>query len=72
METNSLQKAFSTDPPVSGAFSWSAAHDTVTFTPDGAGFLGGAEVRILVAASAHSADGDRPLFAPYELTFRTH
>jgi glycosidase len=72
METNSLQEAFSTDPPIEGAFSWSASHDTMTFTPKGAGFPGGAEVRVQVAASAASADGSRPLFAPYELKFRTH
>jgi glycosidase len=72
METNSLQKAFSTDPPVAGAYSWSATHDTMTFTPEGAGFPVGAEVRVRVTASAESADGGRPLFAPYELKFRTH
>jgi glycosidase len=71
MDTNTLQKSFSTDLPVSGVFSWSADHNTMTFTPDGAGFPGGAEVRVRVAASATSADGGRPLFAPYELEFRT-
>ena len=72
MDTNSLQKAFSADPPVSGAFSWSVAGDTMTFKPEGAGFPGGADVRVRIAASAASADGGRPLFAPYELKFRTH
>jgi glycosidase len=72
METNSLQKAFSTDPSVVGTFSWSASHDTMTFTPGGAGFPGGAEVRVRVAAASMSADGGRPLFAPHELMFKTH
>jgi hypothetical protein len=72
MDTNSVQKAFSTDPPVSGVFSWTAPHDTVTFTPEGAGFPVGTEVRVRVAASAMSADGDRSLYAPYEMAFRMH
>jgi glycosidase len=72
MDTNSVQKAFSADPPVNGAFSWSASGDTMTFQPEGAGFPGGADVRVRLAASAASTDDARPLFAPYELTFRTH
>jgi hypothetical protein len=72
METNSVQASFSTDPPVGGLFSWSAAYDTMTFTPEGAGFPAGAEVRVRVAASAASQDKDEHLFAPYELKFRTH
>jgi hypothetical protein len=71
MDTNSVQKAFSANPLVTGSFSWSATHDTATFTPEGAVFPGGEEVRIKVATSAQSTDGSRPLFAPYELKFRT-
>jgi alpha-amylase len=72
MDTNSVQKAFSTDPPVRGAFSWTAACDRVTFTPEGAGFPVGMEVRVRVGASAISAEGGRPLISLYELIFRTH
>jgi glycosidase len=71
METNRVQMAFSTIPPVGGQFSWPAAHDTMTFTPEGAGFPSGAEVRVRVAASAASADKARPLHAPYEMQFTT-
>jgi hypothetical protein len=71
METNSAQTAFSTIPPVGGQFSWPAAHDTMTFTPEGAGFPAGAEVRVRVAAAAASADKARPLHAPYEMRFTT-
>jgi glycosidase len=72
MDTNSLQEAFSTEPQVAGAFSWSAEHDAMTFKPKGAGFPGGTEVRVSVAASAASEEGGRHLFANYELLFKTH
>jgi hypothetical protein len=72
MDPNTAQKAFSTDPPVNGAFSWSPSRDTMTFTPQGTGFHGDIEVRARVAATAASADRSRTLFAPYELKFRTH
>lgn len=71
METNSVQKAFSTVPLVTGAFSWSPAHDKLTFTPEAAVFPDGENVRVTVAASAQSAEGGRTLFAPYELRFKT-
>jgi len=72
METKSVQKAFSVEPPVTGAFSWSEDHVTVTFTPDSEGMPGGTVVRVRVAATAQSADGKLHLFAPYELKFKTH
>jgi hypothetical protein len=71
MDTNSVQKAFSIDPPVSGVFSWTVARDTVTFTPDSTGFPGGVEMRVRLIASATSSEISRSLFAPYELMFRT-
>ena len=40
MDTNSVQNAFYISPAVGGTFSWSAAHDTMTFTPGGAGLAG--------------------------------
>ena len=43
MDTNSVQTAFGTTPPVSGSFTWSAvnaANDTMTFTPNAAGLAG--------------------------------
>jgi len=72
MDTNSVQNAFAAEPPVNGSFSWSADGDTMTFKPEGAGFPGGTEVRVRLSASAASAEGARPLFAPYELKFKTH
>jgi len=71
MDTNSVQKAFSANPLVTGSFSWSATRDIATFTPEGAVFPGNEEVRIRVATNAQSVDGSRPLFAPYELKFKT-
>ena len=72
MDTNSLAEAFSTEPQVTGTFSFSAEHDAITFKPKAPGFPAQTEARVTMAASAASADGTRHLFAPYELLFKTH
>jgi alpha-amylase len=74
MDTNSVQAAFSTTPPVSGSFSWSAANavnDTMTFTPNGAGFPPSANITVAVTNSAFDAASGKPMFAPYDLSFQT-
>jgi alpha-amylase len=74
MDTNSVQSAFSTTPPASGIFSWSAvnvANDTMTFTPDGAGLSPLVEIAVTVTNSAFGAASGRPMFAPYNLSFST-
>src|ERR1019366_617074 len=38
MDARSVESAFSTLPAATGAFTWSPARDTMTFTPGGAGF----------------------------------
>jgi glycosidase len=74
MDTNSVQAAFRTAPAVSGSFSWSsvnAANDTMTFTPNGAGFPPLTNITVIVTNSAYGAASGKTMFAPYELTFLT-
>jgi alpha-amylase len=71
MNSNSVQGAFSTTPAVNGTFAWSAARDTLTWTPGGAGLPGLTNVIVRLSAAAHEAVTGKPLFAPYELRFRT-
>jgi glycosidase len=71
MDTNSVQGAFRISPSVSGAFNWSAANDTMTFTPDGAGFAGLTNIIVRVTNSAVDAVSGNAMFAPYELKFAT-
>ena len=74
MNTSSVQSAFSTVPPVSGAFSWSstaAPNDTMTFTPTGAGLPANTTVTATITNTASSAATGKTLFAPYSLSFQT-
>ncbi|MGA2543484.1 MAG: alpha-amylase family glycosyl hydrolase [Verrucomicrobiota bacterium] len=71
MNTNSVQAAFSTVPPVSGTFAWSAAGDTVTFTPNGAGFPPLTNITVVVSNSAFDAVSGNTMFASYSLLFQT-
>ncbi len=71
METNSVQSAFTTAPSVSGTFSWSAARDTLTFTPAPGGFAAQTNVTVTVSNSAFAAATGKTLVAPYSLLFRT-
>ena len=71
MDTNSVQAAFSISPAVSGTFAWSAARDTLTFTPIGAGFPGLTNIFVRLTNSAVDAVSGNALFAPYELKFTT-
>ncbi len=71
MDTNSVQAAFSTTPSVSGSFTWSAAHDTMTFTADGAGLPGLTNITVNLTNSAFGAVSGKTMFAPYNLLFQT-
>ena len=71
MDTNSVQNAFSISPAVGGAFSWSPANDTMTFTAGGAGLPGLANFVVRVTNSAVDAVSGNAIFAPYELRFTT-
>jgi alpha-amylase len=71
MDTNSVQSAFSTAPAVAGTFTWSPAHDTMTFTPGGAGLPPLNTVIVRVTNSAVDAVSGNAMFAPYQLQFHT-
>ena len=71
MNTNSVQAAFSTMPPVAGTFAWSASGDTLTFTPTGAGFLPLTNITVTVSNMAFDAVSGNTLVAPYKLLFQT-
>jgi glycosidase len=71
MDTNSVQNAFSISPAVGGAFGWSPANDTMTFTAGGAGLAGLANIVVRVTNSAVDAVSGNAMFAPYELKFTT-
>lgn len=70
MDTNSVQSSFRTTPLVSGAFAWSAARDLMTFTPSGSGFPILTTVTVRVTNAVEAIAGN-PMFAPYELKFKT-
>ncbi|MDD5140937.1 MAG: alpha-amylase family glycosyl hydrolase [Verrucomicrobiales bacterium] len=70
MDTNSVQNSFRTTPVVSGAFSWSAAGDTMTFTPAGTGFPTLTMVTVRVTNAVDAVSGNA-MFAPYELKYKT-
>ncbi len=71
MDTNSVQSAFSITPAVGGTFAWSAAHDTMTFAPGGAGFSPLTMVLVRITNSAVDAVSGNAMFAPYQLQFHT-
>jgi hypothetical protein len=71
MDVNGVQAAFSTKPSVSGSFTWSAAHDTMTFTADGAGLPGLTNITVNLTNSAFDAVSGKTMFAPYNLLFQT-
>jgi hypothetical protein len=48
-----------------------AANDTMTFTPNGAGFPPSTNITVAVTNSAFDAVSGKPMFAPYDLSFRT-
>jgi glycosidase len=71
MDTNSVQAAFDISPPVSGAFSWSPAHDVMTFTAGGAGLPASTNLTIRITNTAVAAASGQALCGTYELKFQT-
>jgi hypothetical protein len=70
MDTKSVERAFSTVPPASGAFSWSSALDVVTFTPKDPGFSPGTLVAVRIADTARDARSGKTFYAGFESRFR--
>jgi glycosidase len=70
MDAGSVEAAFSTVPAVAGNFSWSSAHDTLTFTPRDTGFPAQTMVEVHIADTARDASG-RNFHAAFESRFKT-
>ena len=69
MNTSSAERAFSTEPAVQGAFSWSAMRDVMTFKPERLGFPVGAIITVRIADTARAGDGKR-FYAAFEARYR--
>jgi hypothetical protein len=70
MDSRSVERAFSTVPPVKGAFSWSATRDEMTFTPDSAGFPAQSMVNVRIGDTARDAVFGRTFYAGFESHYR--
>ncbi|MEY2439819.1 MAG: hypothetical protein QOI34_1204, partial [Verrucomicrobiota bacterium] len=69
MDTASVESAFSTTPATTGAFTWSANHDQLSYiTPNGLPEL--TQMSLHISASAGAMDGMH-LYAPFESRFST-
>jgi len=69
MDTNSVQAAFSLTPATSGTFSWSAVHDTMTFTPSGSGYPAHTTNLIHIATNAMDSVSGNTFYAAYDEYF---
>ncbi len=67
MAAGSVERAFSTDPPVKGDFSWTPAKDSVSFVPRGIGFPTGM-VTVRIDDTARAASGGK-FYAGFESRF---
>ncbi len=70
MDTNSVQTNFVTVPAVSGSFAWSAARDTMTFTP-ASGLPGLTLVTVRVTNAPIDTVSGNAMYAPFEMRFKT-
>lgn len=70
METASVERAFSTIPPVKGAFSWNAERDQMTFTPDNPVFAASLTVTVRIGDTARGAVSGRTFHAAFESRYR--
>jgi alpha-amylase len=70
MNTNSVQTAFSVTPTTAGTFTWSALHDTTTFTPSG-GWLPHTTNRVDLATNAIDSVSGNTFYAPFDTYFVT-
>ncbi|HKW29996.1 MAG TPA: alpha-amylase family glycosyl hydrolase, partial [Verrucomicrobiae bacterium] len=70
MDTASVEHAFSTEPPVKGAFFWSPARDEVRFTPESPGFQPQTMVTVHLGDTARTANSGRTFYGGFESHFR--
>jgi glycosidase len=71
MDTRSVESAFSTIPAATGAFAWSPARDTLTFTPGAADFPAQTLVTVRLAATARAAASGNLSYTAFESRFKT-
>jgi len=71
MDTNSVQAAFSLTPATGGTFSWSAVHDTMTFTPAGSGYPALTTNLVHLATNALDAVAGNTLYGAFDDYFVT-
>jgi hypothetical protein len=71
MDTRSVEAAFSTAPAAPGAFAWTPARDTLTFTPGGTGFPVQTLVSVRIAATARAAASGNPFYSAFESRLKT-
>jgi len=69
MDAGSVERAFSLEPSAKGAFSWSPAHDLMTFTPDSPGFKPQTLVTVRIGNTARDATG-KAFYAGFESRYR--
>jgi glycosidase len=69
MDTASVEAAFSTLPATTGSFTWSTAHDQVTYQATG-GLPALTALAVHLASSAAATDGTQ-FYAPFEARFTT-
>lgn len=70
MNTNSVQAAFSATPTLTGTFSWSPSHDTMTFSATG-GLPALTNIIVRITNSAVDAFYGKAMFSPYQMQFHT-
>jgi hypothetical protein len=70
MDTASVEGAFSTEPSVEGALSWTPAGDEMTFTPKNPGFKPQTMVTMRLADTARAAAAGKTFYAGFESRYR--
>lgn len=70
MNTNTVQAAFSVQPPVGGAFAWSPDRTVMTFTPS-PGLAGSTVIVVRVNTNAIDAQSGNRFYAAFETRFYT-
>jgi hypothetical protein len=68
MDVASGERAFSTAPSVAGTFSWSSAHDAMTFIPAAGGFPP-QMIQVRIGSTARAARSGKPFYAGFEARF---
>jgi glycosidase len=70
MDPGSVERAFSTQPPVKGSLAWSSVHDEMTFRPEGPGFRPQTLVTVRLGATACASGSGRNFYAGFESRYR--